>query len=278
MVSFITNDVLSSLQEDLGSQDFTCELDVTTHALALKAETSAKIITRENGVLCGTEWADEVFKNIGSVAIKWFYKDGDLIEKDSVLCELNGSMSELLVGERAALNFLQLSSGVATKTRRYVAALDNSNIKLLDTRKTIPSLRHLQKKAVVAGGGDNHRMGLYDAFLIKENHIKACGGIKDAVAKAKSYNKNLLVEVEVESIAEFKEALAAKADVVLLDNFKIEDIKKVIQLNNSAMKLEVSGNINLFNIRDYTDLAIDFISIGDLTKNIEALDLSMLFS
>lgn len=276
-INIIKNLVSSALIEDLGSTVIDCSLDITTQSLSLRGSSKARIISRASGVLCGSLFVNEVFAVLGVTDIVWHFAEGDLVAKNSVLCEISGESQKLLVGERTALNFLQMLSGVATKTKSYVDALKDSSIKILDTRKTIPSLRKLQKYAVATAGGMNHRFGLYDAFLIKENHIRACGGIQKAIELARAFDSSKSVEVEVESIEEFKQAQTAKADIALLDNFSVAAIKEVIAINNSALKLEVSGNICLNNINKYSGLDIDFISVGDLTKNLDSLDLSMLF-
>lgn len=276
--SHIISSVKHALNEDLGQQfsdSIDASVDITANLIPETQIASATVITREEAVICGVGWVNEVFRQIDQqVTIKWFVKDGDLVTPHTVLCELAGNARVLLTGERTALNFLQTLSATATQTRKYVDLISAFETKLLDTRKTIPGMRLAQKYAVKCGGGDNHRIGLFDAYLIKENHIAACGGIKNAIAKAKSMS-NKLVEIEVESIEELSQALSAGADVVMLDNFSISDISEAVRLNAGNAKLEVSGNISMQTIAAYAETGVDFISVGALTKNIHAIDLSM---
>ena len=266
----ISEVVTSALQEDIGSGDCTAEL--------IKQETSIKahLISREDAILCGTAWFSEVFRQLDpSVQIKWFAQDADNIEQNQQLCNLYGSAQAILTGERTAINFLQTLSGTATVTNEYVELIAGCKTKLLDTRKTIPGLRTAQKYAVLCGGGQNHRMGLYDAILIKENHITASGSIAAAVKKAKA--KNVPVEVEVETLSELEEALSADCDSVLLDNFSLDNLCEAVRLNNGRIKLEASGGIDKANIRSIAETGVDFISIGSLTKHVRAIDFSMRF-
>jgi len=249
-------------------------------------QSSATIITREDAVVCGIAWVNEVFHQLDpSLKVSWAVQDGDAISVDQTLCTLQGNARALLTGERAALNFLQTLSGTATTSRHYAGLMANAGggdqrIRVLDTRKTLPGLRLAQKYAVKVGGCDNHRIGLYDAFLIKENHIAACGGIAKAVAQARIIAPQKPVEVEVENLDEYQQALSAGADRIMLDNFSHADIQQARQISqaqdqNSTVELEVSGNIAADNIEQYQDLDIDFVSTGALTKHCQAVDYSM---
>ena len=269
-----------ALAEDIGSGDITAQL------IPADKQSSATIITREDAVVCGIAWVNEVFHQLDpSLKVSWAVSDGDAISVDQTLCTLQGNARTLLTGERAALNFLQTLSGTATTSRHYAALMANTvvggqKIRVLDTRKTLPGLRLAQKYAVKVGGCDNHRIGLYDAFLIKENHIAACGGIAKAVAQARIIAPQKPVEVEVENLDEYQQALSAGADRVMLDNFSHEDIQQARQISqaqdqSSAVELEVSGNIAADNIEQYQDLDIDFVSTGALTKHCQAVDFSM---
>lgn len=264
----ITANVSTALAEDVGSGDMTAEL-VPEEALA-----TATLITREHAVLTGTQWFNEVFRQLDStIKIEWLAADGDSIEPDQTLCRINGPARSLLTGERTAINFLQTLSGTATTVASYVDIIKDTSTKILDTRKTIPGLRLAQKYAVSCGGGVNHRIGLYDAILIKENHIIAAGNIPAAVQQAKL--KNLPVEVEVESLAELEEALTAGADQILLDNFDIAQLESAVATNQNRAKLEASGNIDKNTLLAVANTGVDFISIGALTKHVKAVDFSM---
>lgn len=268
--SDIAQSVTLALAEDIGSGDITAQLIPT------EQQASAKIITRENCVFCGRAWVDEVFRQIDpQVRIEWFTDDGQSMQADSTLFTLHGNARSLLTGERAALNFVQTLSGTATISHHYAQQVAHTQVKLLDTRKTIPGLRTAQKYAVACGGSHNHRIGLYDAFLIKENHIAACGGIANAIARAHEIAPGKPVEVEVESFEEFDQALTAGADIIMLDNFSIEDMKKAVTINAGRAKLEASGNINEQTLVLTAETGVDFISIGALTKHCQAVDLSM---
>ena len=263
--------VSRAIAEDVGSGDITAQL------IPIDTEENAKVICRESAVLCGTAWFDEVFKQLDrKIQITWQAQDGDIIRPNQVLCELKGSTRALLTGERTALNFLQLLSGTATKTQAYVKTISGTNARLLDTRKTLPGLRHAQKYAVCCGGGTNHRLGLYDAFLIKENHIVGAGSISKAVHTAKQNFPNFPVEVEVETLEQVKEALAAGADSLLLDNFSLSQLREAVALVNGKIKLEASGGVSLESIRAIAETGVDFISVGAITKDVSAVDLSML--
>ncbi|WP_320837759.1 carboxylating nicotinate-nucleotide diphosphorylase [Zhongshania sp.] len=268
----ITETVAFALKEDIGSGDITAQLIPVTQTA------KARIITRENAVICGTEWVNEVFRQIdSSVTIHWHVADGDAVKPDQLLFELAGSARSLLTGERTALNFLQLLSGTATICKSYADIVAHTQVRLLDTRKTIPGLRTAQKYAVTCGGCHNHRIGLYDAFLIKENHIAACGGIPAAISAAKEIAPGKPVEVEVESIAELEIALAGNADIIMLDNFSLADMKTGVALTAGRAKLEASGNVDTSTLAGIAETGVDYISIGALTKHAQAVDLSMRF-
>ena len=261
-----------ALAEDIGSGDITAQL-IPASQIA-----DATVITRESAIVCGQAWVDEVFRQVDpTVVVNWKTMDGEHASPNQVLFELSGPARSLLTGERAALNFLQLLSGTATLCRKYADIVKNTNVRLLDTRKTIPGLRNAQKYAVTQGGCFNHRLGLYDAFLIKENHIAACGGIRQAVTTAKHQCPGKLVEVEVESIDELKLALDAGADVVMLDNFSEELMQKAVEITNNRAKLEASGGITTEKLLMVAQTGVDYISIGALTKDCKAIDLSMRF-
>jgi nicotinate-nucleotide pyrophosphorylase (carboxylating) len=269
----ITETVAFALKEDIGSGDITAQLIPVTQTA------KARIITRENAVICGTEWVNEVFRQIdSSVTIHWHVADGDAVKPDQLLFELAGSARSLLTGERTALNFLQVLSGTATICKSYADIVAHTQVRLLDTRKTIPGLRTAQKYAVTCGGCHNHRIGLYDAFLIKENHIAACGGIPAAISAAKEIAPGKPVEVEVESIAELEIALAGNADIIMLDNFSLADMKTGVALTAGRAKLEASGNVDTSTLAGIAETGVDYISIGALTKHAQAVDLSMRFS
>lgn len=268
--------VQRALQEDLNG--LSAELDITAQLIPATEQARATVITREDAVVCGVEWVNEVFKQLGdAVAVTWHVADGDAVEADTVLCELEGPAQVILTGERTALNFLQTLSGVATTTAHYVRHLEGSDTRLLDTRKTIPGLRTALKYAVVCGGGFNHRIGLYDAYLIKENHIMACGGIVQAIRKARELNPGKPVEVEVENLDEYQDALQAGADIIMLDNFPLHDIYTAVEQRTGQTRLEVSGNITDKRLKELALTGVDYISSGALTKNIQAVDLSLRF-
>jgi nicotinate-nucleotide pyrophosphorylase (carboxylating) len=271
----IKQGVSHALAEDLGYLPLH-EGDITASLIPNEQAAIATVITRDDCVICGTAWVDEVFAQLSAdVVIQWHVADGDRIKANSVLCEISGPARILLTGERTALNFLQTLSGTATTTAQYVALLGGSKTRLLDTRKTLPGLRLAQKYAVSCGGGKNHRMGLYDAFLIKENHIAAAGSIANAVKTARLNFPGKPVEVEVEDLIELEQALAANADIIMLDNFHIADIVKAVSINKGKAKLEVSGNITADALKALSTTGVDYISSGALTKNVQAVDLSM---
>ncbi|MDG1311408.1 MAG: carboxylating nicotinate-nucleotide diphosphorylase [Porticoccaceae bacterium] len=268
--SDIPDCVARVLKEDIGSGDITAML------IPAEREATAAVISRDAAVICGRPWVDEVFRQLDpSTFIEWNIKEGDLVSPEQRLFTLKGNARILLTGERAALNFLQTLSATATLAREYADLATGSDVKILDTRKTIPGLRLAQKYAVTVGGCNNHRIGLYDAFLIKENHIAACGGIAQAVKQARSIAADKLVEVEVETLEELQQALAAKADVVMLDNFSPADIKALSDIDFGETKIEVSGNITADTMQQYISSAVNYISSGSLTKHIQAVDLSM---
>ncbi|MFE8710817.1 carboxylating nicotinate-nucleotide diphosphorylase [Aeromonas allosaccharophila] len=279
----VSRAVRAALLEDLGDALTTLDqpdasADITAQLIPADRLASARVITREAGVFCGQPWVDEVFVQLGGdVKVEWKVQDGELLSPNQELFRLHGPARLLLTGERNALNFVQTLSGVATLTARYVAELEGTDCRLLDTRKTIPGLRTAQKYAVTCGGGKNHRIGLYDAYLIKENHILACGGIAEAVNEARRLNPGKPVEVEVESLAELEQALAAKADIVMLDNFDVTMMREAVAINQGRAKLEVSGNVTLDTLAEFAATGVDFISVGALTKHVRALDLSMRF-
>ena len=266
----VQTNVSAALTEDVGDGDITAAL------IAADSQASARIITREDGVLCGQAWVDEVFAQLdAAVKINWQARDGQDIAAGDSLFTLQGPARSLLTGERSALNFLQLLSGVATTCRRYAQLVEGTGVKLLDTRKTLPGLRMAQKYAVTCGGCYNHRIGLFDAFLIKENHIQACGGIAAAVNTARAQAPGKPVEVEVETMDELRQALDAACDRVMLDNFSLQQMREAVALTAGRLELEASGNVNESTLRPIADTGVDFISIGALTKDCKALDLSM---
>lgn len=279
----VSRAVRAALLEDLGDALTTLDqpdasADITAQLIPADRLASARVITREAGVFCGQPWVDEVFVQLGGdVKVEWKVQDGELLSPNQELFRLHGPARLLLTGERNALNFVQTLSGVATLTARYVVELEGTDCRLLDTRKTIPGLRTAQKYAVTCGGGKNHRIGLYDAYLIKENHILACGGIAEAVNEARRLNPGKPVEVEVESLAELEQALAAHADIVMLDNFDVTMMREAVAINQGRAKLEVSGNVTLDTLAEFAATGVDFISVGALTKHVRALDLSMRF-
>ena len=269
--------VSQALREDLGG-DVNPNNDITAQLLDADHRSHAVIITREDGVFCGKRWVEEVFIQLGGdVKVTWHVEDGDLVAANQPLFELTGLSRVLLTGERTALNFVQTLSGVASEVRTYVDLLAGTNTQLLDTRKTLPGLRTALKYAVLCGGGSNHRLGLSDAFLIKENHIISSGSIRQAIEKAFWFHPDVPVEVEVESLDELEQALHAGADIVMLDNFNVEDMRKAVAITNGKARLEVSGNVTKETIREFAETGVDFISVGALTKHVRALDLSMRF-
>ena len=271
----IREQVSNALIEDLGGE-LNAANDITANLIDESVNAKATIITREPCVVCGIAWANQAFALIDeSVLLTWHVKDGDKVDANTVLVSLEGSARAILTAERTALNFLQTLSATATITAFYAKFLDGSNTKILDTRKTLPGLRYAQKYAVRCGGGQNHRVGLFDAFLIKENHIFSCGNIEKAVSRAKTMMPGKPVEVEVENLNEFEQALGAGADIVMLDNFSNEQIQQAVALNKGQCKLEVSGNITDERLASLAKLGVDYISSGALTKHVQAIDLSL---
>tara|TARA_R110002049_G_scaffold2368_5_gene17417 strand:- start:271 stop:1107 length:837 start_codon:yes stop_codon:yes gene_type:complete len=259
-----------ALQEDIGTGDITAQL------ISDEKHAEAKVITREDAVICGIDWVNEVFRIVSDkLKIDWLVKDGEKVNANTTLFKISGPARAILTGERSALNFLQTLSGTATLSHEYAKRVAHTQVQLLDTRKTIPGLRLAQKYAVKCGGCFNHRLGLYDAFLIKENHIMACGGISEAIAQAKVIAPDKPVEVEVESLDEFHQALNAKADIIMLDNFTLPDMREAVLLNEGRAKLEASGNVNFDTLVPIAETGVDFISIGALTKDCKSIDLSM---
>lgn len=266
----IRRDVAAALAEDVGSGDLTASL------IPAEKQSTARVLCREAAILCGSPWVEEVFAQLDpGIRISWHARDGAALNADDTVCTLEGTARTLLTGERSALNFLQLLSGTASETRRYVEAVSGTNAKILDTRKTLPGLRPAQKYAVRCGGGMNHRMGLYDAILIKENHIRAAGGINAAVQAARAHD--VPIEVEVESMAELDEAMEAGVDRVLLDNFELTDLRAAVEYVAGRIQLEASGGVDIAGVAAIAATGVDFISIGGLTKHVRAIDYSMLF-
>lgn len=264
--------VRRALAEDVGSGDVTAAL------IPEDTRGTARVISREAAVLCGCAWFDAVFAELDErIQVKWETQEGDHVAANQILCTLRGPARALLTGERAALNLLQTLSGTATRTAQFAAAVEGLPVRVLDTRKTLPGLRCEQKYAVRIGGCHNHRVGLYDGILIKENHIAASGSVSAAVAAAHALNTHLPVEIEVENLDQAREALAASADILLLDNFTLELLREAVALNAGQAKLEASGGVTLKNIRAIAETGVDYISTGALTKDIHAIDLSMRF-
>jgi nicotinate-nucleotide pyrophosphorylase (carboxylating) len=268
--------VAAALAEDVGTGDVTASL------IGAQVRARATVIAREPLVLCGREWFDAVFARLDrGIEVRWLAEEGADVAADAVLCELRGPARALLTGERTALNFLQLLSGVATETRRYARALEGTACQVLDTRKTVPGLRNAQKYAVRCGGGRNHRHGLYDMVLLKENHIVSAGSITAAVGAARAQAPGIPVEVEVESLQELREALTAEPDVIMLDDFDLATLREAVQLARAArpaIKLEASGSVSLERLRELAGTGVDYVSVGALTKHVRAIDLSMRFT
>ncbi|MDX1593879.1 MAG: carboxylating nicotinate-nucleotide diphosphorylase [Gammaproteobacteria bacterium] len=266
----VAADVARALAEDVGDGDLTAAL------VPEGATARATVTAREAAVLCGRAWFDAVFAALDpGVQVSWAVAEGDTMDDGTVVCRLDGPARPVLTGERTALNFLQLLSGTATATHRYAAVLEGTGTRLLDTRKTVPGLRCAQKYAVRVGGGQNHRMGLYDAFLVKENHIAACGGIMAAVDAARARDPDAPVEVEVETLGELREAIAAGAERVLLDNFALADMRRAVAEADGRIELEASGNVDLPALAEIAATGVDFVSVGALTKHLRAVDLSL---
>lgn len=269
----IEANVRTALVEDVGSGDITAQL------IPADQTASARVITREAAVISGVAWVNEVFRQVdSSVQVRWLVADGERVSANAVLFELEGKARSLLTGERAALNFLQTLSAVATRCQYFADKVADTAVKLLDTRKTLPGLRLAQKYAVTCGGCHNHRLGLYDAFLIKENHITACGGVAATVQAAHRIAPGKPVEVEVESLDELRQALAAGADIIMLDELSLDDMRTAVKINAGQAKLEASGGVNDQTIRGIAETGVDYISLGTLTKDVKAVDLSMRLS
>ena len=268
----VNQSVFTAMLEDIGNGDLTAMLiPETNHA-------EATIISREDAVICGIDWVEACFHHVNKdIKIKWLVNEGEKVSANQLLCKMSGNARAILTAERCALNFLQTLSAVATHTRLYVLAASGTKVEILDTRKTIPGLRLAQKYAVTVGGGCNQRLALYDGVLIKENHIAAAGGIAAALEQAKSLNKNTNIQIEVENFDELNQALTAGATSILLDNFSIPDMREAVIINQGRAKLEASGNVNLSSVRAIALTGVDRISIGALTKNIRAIDLSLRF-
>jgi nicotinate-nucleotide pyrophosphorylase (carboxylating) len=264
----IQRNVSFALEEDIRSGDITAQL------IDADSESTATIITRENAVMCGIPWADEVFRQLGDVQIEWHVEDGDRLTADTTLCTLRGNTRQILTGERTALNFLQTLMGTATTARRYADAVAGTTVTILDTRKTLPGLRAGQKYAVLCGGCQNHRVGLYDAFLIKENHVAACGGITAAIERARALAPEKKIIVEVETLAELEEAAALKPDQIMLDNFSPAMLIEATEIAPSSA-MEVSGNLTMENASKLPSGGYWFLSSGALTKHVQAVDLSL---
>lgn len=264
--------VTNALSEDIGAGDITAQL------IPADNTATARIISRQTAVVCGTDWVNEVFRQVDpELQLEWEVKDGDLVDRDQTLFTVSGSARNMLTAERTALNFLQTLSGTATVSHSYAQKVSGTNVKLLDTRKTIPGLRTAQKYAVTCGGCFNHRIGLYDAFLIKENHIMGCGGIEAAIQTAQTNEPGKPVEIEVETFEELQAALIAGADIIMLDNFTPEEMRNAVAMVDGQAKLEASGNITDETLRPIAETGVDYISIGALTKHCQAVDLSMRF-
>ncbi|MBK6756162.1 MAG: carboxylating nicotinate-nucleotide diphosphorylase [Moraxellaceae bacterium] len=268
----ITANIQLALSEDIGDGDITAQL------IPANAQGHARVITRETMVLAGTPWVNALFTQLDPlVKLEWLAQEGELVTANAPFLRLSGSARSLLTGERAALNFIQTLSGTATKVRELVGLLEGTHTQLLDTRKTLPCLRVAQKYAVSVGGGKNHRLGLFDAFLIKENHIMAAGSIDATVKQARLIAPNKPVEVEVESFNELDQALAAGADIIMLDNFSHDDMRQAVKHTAGRAKLEASGNIDHTTLRQVAQTGVDFVSMGAVTKDVKAIDLSMRF-
>lgn len=276
LTAAIVANVSAAIAEDLGSGDITADL------IAASANAEAIVVARDPMIMAGQPWVNEVYRQLDpAISVAWLNNDGDHIDADCEICVIKGPARAVLSGERTALNFLQSLSATATLTSRFVRAMKGTSAQILDTRKTIPGLRHAQKYAVRCGGGNNHRIGLYDALLIKENHIISAGSIAEAIRIAREKHDDVPVEIEVESLKELQQALTAGADRILLDNFDIEDLQRAVDINQSQGKppadLEASGGITIENIHAVAETGVNYISVGALTKDIKAVDLSMRF-
>ena len=286
LASIIRKNVLAALIEDLVSPaaeptnaDNIPAGDITAALIPASEIASASVISREPAIFCGKAWAQETVRQVDStLELDWKVEDGDTLRINQTLLNIRGSARSILTLERTLLNFLQTLSGTATRSAYYAALIEHTSATVLDTRKTIPGLRYAQKYAVKCGGAHNHRMGLYDAFLIKENHIQAAGGINSVIATAKSMHPDLPIEIEVEKIEQLVTAIEAGADIVMLDNFSISVMKEAVTLNRGRVKLEASGGINQATLIEVAETGVDYVSIGELTKSITPVDLSLLFN
>ena len=268
----IQQTVSRALAEDIGSGDITADL------IPLYKQATAHVICREAAVVCGVAWFNEVFHQLDpAVEIDWQYLDGDKVKPGTLLCTLHGKARSILTGERTALNLLQTLSATATATRHYADLVAHTNCRILDTRKTLPGLRNAQKYAVRCGGGTNHRIGLYDRVLIKENHIMAAGSITAAIEQARKLHPGILVEVETENLQELGEAIVAQADIIMLDDYDMETMREAVRITAGRIPLEASGGVNVNTVRPIAETGVDFVSIGEITKHIRAVDLSMRF-
>jgi len=271
--SYIDQQVTYALEEDIGDGDLT--------ALLIDEDklTMAEVVCREPAILCGQKWFNQVFKELSpEIEIRWQKYDGDEIEANQVICDLSGSAREILSGERTALNFLQTLSGTATSAHQFVKAVEGTGCVILDTRKTLPGFRLSQKYAVNCGGGSNHRLGLYDMILIKENHIITSGSIQKAVERVKQQVPGFDIEVEVENLDELKQAIDCNVGRILLDNMNVDSLRQAVEINTGEAKLEASGNITLDNVKEIAETGVDYVSIGGMTKHIKAIDFSIRFS
>lgn len=272
LIKTIKKQVADALEEDVGSGDLTAQLIPTS------TQAEAKIISRESAIICGIPWADEVFSQVSQeTSVDWLIKEGDAVSPNQTLCHIRGKARDLLTAERCALNFLQTLSATATQARRYADAIKGSKALVLDTRKTIPGLRLAQKYAVTVGGGLNQRIGLYDGILIKENHIAAAGSLEQAMQQALAINANVSIQIEVETLAQLTSAIAAGAKLILLDNFSLKDMAEAVKLTHGRAILEASGGVTLEEIAKIANTGVDRISVGGMTKHIQAVDLSMRF-
>ena len=270
LYQLIINQAANALDEDVGSGDISATL------IDADARLDTELLVREDAVICGCQWFDEVMRQCDErIDIRWLAADGDAVSANSVVCEVSGPARGLLTAERSAINFLQTLSGTATVARTYAERIKHTNCRILDTRKTIPQLRIAQKYAVLCGGGSNHRIGLFDAYLIKENHLEAGGGIAKTVASARQLHPHKLLEVEVENLTQLHEAIDAGVDRVMLDNFSVMQMQLAVELNQQRVELEASGNVELDQLVEIADTGVDFISIGALTKHLRAIDFSL---
>ena len=272
LIEEINKNVCSALEEDIGNGDVTASL------IPVNQQLEVRLLCREPAILCGRDWFERAFHSLDkNIAIHWHAADGDPLHTDQVVCQFSGNARAILSAERTALNFLQTLSATATITHQYQSLISETGCRILDTRKTIPNLRLAQKYAVRCGGGMNHRLGLYDAFLLKENHLSASTSMAEAIAQARQSHPGLLLEVEVENLHQLQQAIDNRVDRVLLDNFNLQQLTQAVTLNNFRVKLEASGDINLKNILQVARTGVDFISIGALTKHIKAIDFSLRF-